>query len=421
MTMRCRNLAWPAPGLLLVLALWLGAQTPSEQILYYLCAWFPAFSNGTTPATLYRVAAQGGAPQLVRAVGKGVDTVLADYDRRKLVVASPGDTPHTFAVIDMDSPEKEHSASIDYDHDPGVVPESIYLLDIPQRGLWVALSPGSPSKTPPVWATALAAVSLEAENAKAESLPFSALADIRFSGFVGGVLAQRHPEWVRGDPLHTFPLGDPAGCSLDIPRPPYVTPAADRPASYNLMAVNDSLVLLTPDTPRPAARDVVDIYDRSTHTWHRATLPFTVSAVRAFGPWVTAISTRPRGGPAYGAGRTTFNSAEFAAMPPSPGREKRLAEKFGRTTVDEPFNESSDYFPGDLLVLNGRTDQRYMIHTGEGDSEVILATNDSVYYRVNDAIFRADIAPGKLAAGVKIAEGPDVPQAHWAFLGRATK
>jgi hypothetical protein len=70
-------------------------------------------------------------------------------------------------------------------------------------------------------------------------------------------------------------------------------------------------------------------------------------------------------------------------------------------------------------VLNGGTDLRYTIHTGEGDSEVILATNDSVYYRVNDAIFRADVVSGKLATGVKIVEGPDVPQAHWAFLGPA--
>jgi hypothetical protein len=108
------------------------------------------------------------------------------------------------------------------------------------------------------------------------------------------------------------------------------------------------------------------------------------------------------------------------AMRASPGKNKRMAEKIGgRDNIDVGFDISQDYFPGDLLVLNSRTDQRYTIHTGEGDSEVILATDAAVYYRVNDALFRADLVSGKLAIGVKIAEGPDVPQAHWAFLGPA--
>ena len=32
----------------------------------------------------------------------------------------------------------------------------------------------------------------------------------------------------------------------------------------------------------------------------------------------------------------------------------------------------------------------FTIHTGEGDSEVVLVTNDRVIYRVNDSLFRTD-------------------------------
>jgi hypothetical protein len=261
-------------------------------------------------------------------------------------------------------------------------------------------------------------VSLEAENATVESLPFAALVGVRLSGSVGGALVQESQiAWVRGDPLQVL-IGGLSG-STGIPRPPYLAASANRPGeSYHLAAVNDSVALLTPYLPKPAAADVIDIYEQRTHTWRRATLPFSVSSVRAFGPWVTAISTEPRGGPGYGAGRTEFDADEFSAMRASPGKEKRMAEKLdARQTVDDGFDISPNYFPGDLLALDSRTDQRYTIHTGEGDSEVILATDAAIYSRVNDAVFRADLVSGKLAAGVKIAEGPDVPQAHWAFLG----
>lgn len=420
MTTRHGSLRWAMPALLLAVAFLLGGQPASQRDLYYLCASFPFGSNGTLLAKLYRADAQGGAPQLVRNVGKGVDIVLADYDRRKLVVASPGDTPHTFAVIDMTAPEKEHSVSIGYDA-AEALPDAIHLLEIPQKGLWVAMALGSMFKTPPVAASTLTAVSLEAEDATAESLPFAALAGIRLSGSVGGALVQEQQiAEVRGDPLHIL-ISNPVGCPVSIPRPPYLKTSANPDAdSYHLVAVNDSVVLLTPYFPKPAAADVIDIFDQGAHIWRRATLPFSVSAVRAFGRWVTAISTEPRGGPQYGVGRTEFDAAEFMAMRASPGKNKRMAEKIGgRDNIDVGFDISQDYFPGDLLVLNSRTDQRYTIHTGEGDSEVILATDAAVYYRVNDALFRADLVSGKLAIGVKIAEGPDVPQAHWAFLGPA--
>jgi hypothetical protein len=89
--------------------------------------------------------------------------------------------------------------------------------------------------------------------------------------------------------------------------------------------------------------------------------------------------------------------------------------------VDDLFDVSQEYYPGDLVVLNGRTGALFTIHTGEGDSEVVLATDTSVYYRVNDALYRADLFSGKLGGPVTITQGPEVVQAHWAFLGPASQ
>jgi hypothetical protein len=50
---------------------------------------------------------------------------------------------------------------------------------------------------------------------------------------------------------------------------------------------------------------------------------------------------------------------------------------------------------------------------------VVLVTNQAVFYRINDELYRAELADGKLAIAVKIAEGPAVVGAHWAFLAAA--
>jgi len=107
----------------------------------------------------------------------------------------------------------------------------------------------------------------------------------------------------------------------------------------------------------------------------------------------------------------------------SPGKEKRLTEELGRYranlyTADDTFDNSALYYPGDLAIINGRTGQLFTIHTGQGDSEVVFANDEAVYYRVNDAVYRAAItSSGKLGTGIKIAEGIEVVQAHWLFFG----
>jgi hypothetical protein len=76
-----------------------------------------------------------------------------------------------------------------------------------------------------------------------------------------------------------------------------------------------------------------------------------------------------------------------------------------------------DVFPGELLIYNSVSGAMFRISTGEGDSEVLLATDKLVYYRVNDQLFRADLDAGGLGKPLMIASGEMIVQAHWAFLG----
>lgn len=101
----------------------------------------------------------------------------------------------------------------------------------------------------------------------------------------------------------------------------------------------------------------------------------------------------------------------------SPGKDQRTAETIGRTLVDEIFEQTATYFPGELFAFNTISGAMYTIKTGQGDSEVVLATDKALYYRVNDALYRASVEPGKLSEAVEIARSPAIPAVHWAFLG----
>ncbi|MGA2581524.1 MAG: hypothetical protein ABSH24_36690 [Bryobacteraceae bacterium] len=413
-----RSTAFALAILLPVTAALLPAQTDSATDLYFLSA-----GVANVPARLYRVAAGAMAPELVRQVAPGVETVLADFDRRMLVVASPAITPHTFSVVDMSAPGSERSVSIGYNA-AQTLPVEMYLLDMPGQGLSVALALGNlwdeKNPRPP---RALTAIGIELPRAEVVILPLAALTNIRVSGYVGGgeALSSQQVPVVQGDPLHVYVFG-PNLYATRIPRPPYSPDkAGPNPISHRLVVVQDTIDVIVADERQPI--NAIDVLDNTSHVWHRVALPFTVSRARAFGPWITGISAGPRSAKPLG---HSVNVEELRALRQSPGKAKRVTEELSHYratvfTVDDLFDVSQEYYPGDLVVLNGRTGALFTIHTGEGDSEVVLATDTSVYYRVNDALYRADLFSGKLGGPVTITQGPEVVQAHWAFLGPASQ
>lgn len=418
--MTCKQFI-PISAIVLFSVCSLPAQTAGSEQLYCLSAAFN--TRGKYPTALNSI--EGGTLHIVRKIFTGsgadtavaVDTIRVDYDRRKLVITSPNTIPHRVDVIDMSAPLIENHVNLNYDSSQ-MLPLRTYLLEVPGRGLFVAYE---------MWTTTtheimnnLLTVSVDTEHSSVTNLPVTQLTNVRVAGYVGGALPTRlqTPE-VRGNPLHIL-LNDPTGCATNIPRPPYI-PAAESPLSdsYDLAVVNDSIDVLVPF--RPPEWKAIDILDKSAGTWHRVSLPFEVSRVRAFGSWIAAMSTEPRAGVQPSPGRVMVYAADTRRLRASPGKNKRLAEvldSYGNS-VDERFDISEDYFPGDLVVLNGHTGQIFTIHTGEGDSEVVLVTDSAVYYRVNDALYEATISSGKLGNGVKVAEGPAIVQVHWAFLGPA--
>lgn len=429
----------------------LEAQTGSQAV-YFLSVSLGMEYRGVR---LYRVdTGQGPAVQLVREVTEDWKTVLADYDLRKIAVVPMSGT--NIAVVDMAAPFAPYTLSADYcglddskcPAEESRIPEGFYflvekealLVATPLRRVW---KPGQPQEPAP----SLVAVRIGDSHAEPENLPMTEVAHLRMSGCVGGALRGtiNHMPEVRGNPLRIL-LSRDVGFSIGIPAPPYIQPKPDGIGNgYWLAARTDSIAVLRP--LQPLESNVIDVFDQAAGIWRRFNLPFTTVRIRAFGSWIAAIASQPRLPENLRGKKTTYTTEELRRMPDSPGKEKRMTEDLGngpdeviqsgthsgvkwrvtktrkpgyhppRDSVDELFQTSDEYFPGDLLVINGRTGQQFTIHTGQGDSEVVLVTDQAVFYRINDEIYRADLTDGKLAGAVKIAEGPVIVGAHWAFLG----
>ena len=89
-------------------------------------------------------------------------------------------------------------------------------------------------------------------------------------------------------------------------------------------------------------------------------------------------------------------------------------------TVDDYLQDGAMYRPGTLFLYDVAGGRYYQWDTHDGDSEVILVEDGQVYYRVDQAIYRAKIGEKALDKPELLVEDEAVPGIHWAFFGPAT-
>jgi len=384
----------------------------NERFLYVLTA-----TTGTeekAPVDLWRVAtSEPSVPSPVVRIADGADCVLLDSERRRAIVAYPAIAPTNFAVIDASSPATVRKVQIPYEPKE-LLPEGVYLLDIPMKGEFIGLPLGRLWREPRLPYRRLTTVPLDQAGGAPAEMAMEALRFIRLGGAVGGALPQKVLQ-VGGDPLSIL-LADPKGWSLGLPRPPFV-----RPNSTNqVMRLVARIEAITVVSGIPGE---LYILPAGKQDWQHVLLPFRSNRVRIFGPWIAAIGEYPGWIQSSGPSGTVVvgkdDQSRIAALRKgSPGEEKRRSERIGqRTTVDDLYNGMSAIFPGELVVINTVSGRQMRISTGQGDSEILLVTEDTVFYRVNDEIYAAAILEGALGNPIKLAVGGGLYQAHWAFLG----
>jgi hypothetical protein len=188
---------------------------------------------------------------------------------------------------------------------------------------------------------------------------------------------------------------------------------------WGILVNNDDITVLmrlfarTLDPTEVKGKTRFYIYDKKSKVWHNEDFENGNSA-RGFGSWVVVCEEESNDLVVNGTAQLNPDAKE------SPGRLLRLRvlnpqdRPRDQGTVDSLFR---NYFPGIIHVYDVRSGKRYRIDTGQGDSEVLLVDGTTIYYRVNDTLYRAEIGTSSITNPVEIARNENVQLAHWAFLG----
>jgi hypothetical protein len=151
------------------------------------------------------------------------------------------------------------------------------------------------------------------------------------------------------------------------------------------------------------------VHDRIQDRWKTIQIEGNVSRSRLFDNWLASIvasfdvNNRPSLGQQNqrsvgGRGRSTTSRLPDVRM------------EFARVW-------SGSWLPGVLLLDNIVDNRRIRIETSQADSEVLSVRGNTVYYRVNDAIYQTEIIGGQLRNTSLLVKDENVPEVHWIFWG----
>jgi hypothetical protein len=98
------------------------------------------------------------------------------------------------------------------------------------------------------------------------------------------------------------------------------------------------------------------------------------------------------------------------------GDEWRKAETSRGPNMEARFEYSQGLYPGRLDVYDLATEKLYTITTNQGDSEILLIEDGSVYYRVSDRLYSAPMSSSGIGSATLLATDEAIRDAHWAFI-----
>jgi len=142
------------------------------------------------------------------------------------------------------------------------------------------------------------------------------------------------------------------------------------------------------------------VFRKSDSTWHKVPNP---SLGRAFGSFVASAEAGEKGkSTSESVGNAEWRQKDAATGPAGPIR----------------FRIYPLVYPGILHLYDAATERAYAITTNQGDSEILLVENGTVYYRVTNRLYSAAIEGAVLGAAKLLATDDLIEDAHWAFIKR---
>jgi hypothetical protein len=149
------------------------------------------------------------------------------------------------------------------------------------------------------------------------------------------------------------------------------------------------------------------IYDYNKKNWYKKQINGNYPNITSYGKWLAGVVYEYTG----------MNEGTFKE---SPGKEARAKlNSKNPFNADERFAYFHIYSPGKLYLFNTHTQKHIEWVTNQGDSEILLVQDDTVYYRINDEIYKALILKGeKLGKSELLIRDPQVLDIHWAFISK---
>lgn len=179
-----------------------------------------------------------------------------------------------------------------------------------------------------------------------------------------------------------------------------------REISAEILCSNESYLIFERDPPKGTDIRRKDfsawIYDRKRQRASALHIPGGMSRLRLFGSWLSILVINPNPDHIPNPGREAMRETGSAEQPPT-------RELYEHSALGPML------FPGWTRLVNLETGQTIDLKTGMADSEVIDIASETVLYRVNSALFQAQIAHGSPTGTIKIVEDSHVPDVHWAF------
>lgn len=146
----------------------------------------------------------------------------------------------------------------------------------------------------------------------------------------------------------------------------------------------------------------IAVFRKADKTWHAFPIHTEVAPnVRGFGRFMAAAEVRvSRPSDPISAGSERWRSEPGKMGPDINGRVA-----FG-----------GDVYPGKLYLYDVDTGNVLTIVTNDGNSEVLLVENGTVYYRADDRLYTASIDGDQVSPGRLLVTDDAIRDAHWAFF-----
>jgi hypothetical protein len=392
----------------LALALCMAVSAQGSRTLYFVTAVPSSHGGSAVPSALWRVENN----RLVRIAelpdaSRDSNLVAVDHDRRVLLVATPGIQPKQFVVVNMDAPTAVRTIPIAV---KSYAIASGWFLDSPKG---VSFSVRSFDDENP---NELKTRGIDLSTGAVTILPIASWAGVRTAGwwdpgdaFAGGLeIGVKEGKFIGILGAASFDFG------VSAPRN-----VAQESSRLRLIISNDAMLVLDrpslrANTPAAAAgRLQLEVYDKMAGTWRSETFKGGGSSVRAFGEWLAVNEGHFKP-------ERSQRKPNDTESPGAANRTKVLnprSDARDQSTVDLLFQDSDQTFDGSIELLNIRTGKRHDFYTAQGDTEVLLIDGSTLYYRVNDALFRTQIGSNNLGSPVQMLRDDNLQLVHWAFLG----